>query len=322
MRTAWVLPGGSTFGAIQGGLVTALFEAGIEPDMLVGTSAGSLNAAWLAGDPTPSGAEKLRQLWTSMRRSDVFPIQPGRILAGKLGLSNHLMSNRGLAGWLHRTLPYRRIEDAALPLTVTTTDVNSGEAVYFERGPALPALVASCSIPGMFPPIQVEDRWLVDGGVAAFMPISRAVELGADRVYVLPCGGKEPFVPPGSRRGVGSLATLPPPTMPPRSISGLNGAALGASMVAASVLDMQVNAPRCELYVLPSPNVQQLSPYSFKHSAALIDRAWQAARSWLPTARPVPPGPVDIAGNPVPPHAPEYAVEGIDEQTSPDLASR
>ncbi len=97
MRTAWVLPGGSTYGSIQAGLVTALFEAGEAPDVLVGTSVGSLNSAWLAGDPSPQGAEKLRTLWLSMRRNDVFPIQPLRILAGRLGLTNHLLSNRGLA---------------------------------------------------------------------------------------------------------------------------------------------------------------------------------------------------------------------------------
>ena len=189
MRTAWVMPGGSTFGAIQAGLVSALFEAGVEPDLVVGTSAGSLNAAWLAGDPTARGAEKLRDLWKSMRRTDVFPIQPSRILAGKLGLANHVMGNHGLARWLHNTLPYRRLDDAQIPVTVTATDLDSGEPVYFDSGPALPPLVASCSIPGMFPPVQVDGRWLVDGGPAAFMPISKAVEQGAERVFVLPCGG-------------------------------------------------------------------------------------------------------------------------------------
>src|SRR5437016_4833525 len=119
MRTAWVLPGGSTFGAVQAGLSTGLLEAGMTPDILVGTSVGSLNAAWLAGDPTERGADKLREVWLSMRRSDVFPIEPVRILAGKLGLTNHLMSNRGLASWVHRTLPYRRLEDAVVPITVT-----------------------------------------------------------------------------------------------------------------------------------------------------------------------------------------------------------
>ena len=304
MRTAWVMPGGSTFGAIQAGLATALFESGIEPDLVVGTSAGSLNAAWLAGDPTPSGVDKLREIWKSMRRADVFPIQPTRILAGKLGLSNHVMGNQGLARWLHETLPFRRLEQAVIPLTVTATDLDTGEAVYFEDGPALPPLVASCSIPGMFPPVEVGGRWLVDGGPAAFMPISRAVEQGAQRVFVLPCGGTEPFEStPDRRRGIGSIATWPPPKTPPRSIGGVNGAALGAAMVSAARLDMQVNASRCELYVVPAPSIVGLSPYSFAHSGALIDTAWRVARSWLPTADPVPAGrPVDIAGKPVDDH--------------------
>ncbi|WP_344679851.1 patatin-like phospholipase family protein [Saccharopolyspora taberi] len=299
MRTAWVLPGGSTFGAIQAGLVTSLFESGVEPDMVVGTSVGSLNAAWLAGDPTPGGAVRLRELWLSMRRSDVFGIQPSRVLAGKLGLTNHLISNHGLARWLHQTLPFRRLEDARIPLTVTATDVDTGEAVYFDRGPALPPLVASCSIPGMFPPINVDGRWLVDGGPAAFMPISRAVEQGAERVYVLPCGGTEPFQYNPRRRGIGAIATWPPPKIPPRSISGVNGAALGAAMVAAARLDLQLNATRCELYVLPAPSVIGLSPYSFEHASALIDAAWEIGKRWFPTARPVPEGPVDIGGRPL-----------------------
>ena len=296
MRTAWVMPGGSTFGAIQAGLVSALFEAGVEPDLVVGTSAGSLNAAWLAGDPTARGAEKLRDLWKSMRRTDVFPIQPSRILAGKLGLANHVMGNHGLARWLHNTLPYRRLDDAQIPVTVTATDLDSGEPVYFDSGPALPPLVASCSIPGMFPPVQVDGRWLVDGGPAAFMPISKAVEQGAERVFVLPCGGTEPFRFNPRRRGIGAIATWPPPKTPPRSVGGVNGAALGAAMVAAARLDLQLNATRCELYVLPAPSVVGLSPYSFDHAGALIDASWEIASRWYPTARPVPEGPVDAAG--------------------------
>lgn len=299
MRTAWVLPGGSTFGAAQAGLTTALFEADIKPDLLVGTSAGSLNAAWLASDPTLRGAEKLRELWLATRRTDVFPVRPGRFLAGKLGLSNHLLGNHGLARWVHQTMPYRRIEEAEIPLTVTATDIGSGDPVYFDHGPILPCLVASCALPGVFPPVQVQGRWLVDGGATALMPVSRAVEQGADRVFVIPCGGTEPFEFTRSRRGIGSIATLPVPQTPPRSISGVNGAALGAAMAATSRLDLQVNARRCELYVVPAPSIENLSPYSFEHSPALVDAAWRIAQDWLPTARPVPPGPVDIGGNPI-----------------------
>jgi len=120
-------------------------------------------------------------------------------------------------------------------------------------------------------------------------------------VFVLPCGGTEPFeFTQDRRRGIGSIATWPPPKSPPRSISGVNGAALGAAMVSAARLDMQVNAPRCELYVVPAPSIVGLSPYSFAHSGALIDSAWRVARDWLPAATPVPAGhPVTIAGRPV-----------------------
>ncbi|MFR9729578.1 patatin-like phospholipase family protein [Saccharopolyspora sp. MS10] len=297
MRTAWVLPGGSTFGSVQAGLASALAEAGVEPDLLVGTSAGSLNAAWIAGDPSVRGMTKLRELWRSMRRSDVFPIQPTRILAGKLGITNHLMSSGGLARWLFNTLPYRTFEQAEVDLTVTATDVDTGAAVYFDHGPVLPPLVASCSIPGLFPPVEVSGRWLVDGGAVAFMPISRAVAQGAERVFVLPCGGAEPFTFERPKRGVGAVATLPAPKMPPRSVSGVNGAALGAAMLATARLDMQLNSTRCELYVLPAPSTLGLSPYSFSHSSALIDASWAVAKAWYPRARPLSAGPVDAAGN-------------------------
>lgn len=301
MRTAWVLPGGSTFGAAQAGIATALLESDLAPDLLVGTSAGSLNAAWLAYDPTPGGAEALRQLWISTRRTDVFPMQFFRYLAGKLGLSNHLMNSHGLARWLHQVLPYRRIEDARIPLSVTATDIQTGDAVYFERGPLLPALVASCALPGVFPPVRVGGRWLLDGGAAALMPVSRAVRLGAERVFVVPCGGTEPFEFTQRKRGIGALATLPAPKVPPRSISGVNGAALGAAMAAASRADLELNAERCELYVVPAPSIDNLSPYSFEHAQALIDAAWRIARDWIPTARPVSAGPVDMSGAPVEP---------------------
>lgn len=299
MPTAWVLPGGSTFGAIQAGLVTGLFEAGERPDMLIGTSAGSLNAAWLAQAPTPRGAAGLRRMWATMRRSDVFPLQPLRILAGKLGVINHVMSNRGLIQWLRRNLPYNRMDDAEVPLTVTATDMDTGEPVYFDRGPVLAPLVASCAIPGMFPPVRIGQQWLVDGGPAAFMPISRAVELGADRVFVLPCGGTEPFEP-GERSGVGSIATWPTPKSPPRSVGGVNGAALGASMVASARLELELNAGRSELYVVPAPSVVGLSPYSFDHASALIHASWEITRRWYPVAERVPAQAVDLTGSPVP----------------------
>ncbi|GAB2745142.1 hypothetical protein GCM10027174_18710 [Salinifilum aidingensis] len=295
MPTAWVLPGGSTFGAIQAGSATALLQAGERPDLLVGTSAGALNAAWLAHDPTERGAKALRRLWTTMRRADVFPVQPLRILAARLGLAHHVMSSSGLLRWLHRNLPYQRIEQTGVPLTITAADLERGTAVYFDRGPVLGPLVASCAIPGMFPPVRFGERWLVDGGVTTFMPVTRAVDLGADRVFVLPCGGAEPFRT-GSGDNAGAVATWPVPSTPPRSVAGVNGASLGAAMVAGARSELRYGAERTELYVAPAPSTEGLSRYSFDHSAALIDATWEVVRHWYRRASPVQAGPVDLTG--------------------------
>ena len=82
MTTAWVLRGGASFGAAQVGMARALMEAGHYPDLLYGTSAGALNAAWLATDPTLDGIESLARMWTAVRRSDVFPLRPWTALKG------------------------------------------------------------------------------------------------------------------------------------------------------------------------------------------------------------------------------------------------
>jgi hypothetical protein len=82
MKTAWVLRGGASFGAAQVGMARALLEAGHHPDLLYGTSAGALNAAWLAADPTLPGLDRLAELWTRARRRDVFPIDPWVALSG------------------------------------------------------------------------------------------------------------------------------------------------------------------------------------------------------------------------------------------------
>jgi NTE family protein len=232
-----------------------------------------------------------------MRRADVFPIDPMRILVGKLGFANHVMSNLGLTKWLHRTLPYRRLQDAEIPVTVTATDAINGDPVYFDSGPALPPLVASCSIPGLFPPVRYGERWLVDGGPAAFMPISRAVAQGAERVYVLPCTGTRPLGISERKWSLAALTALRAPKKPPKSISGINEVALGAAMGTASKLDMRLNSARCELFLLPAPSVVGLSPYSFEHAGALIDFSWDLVRNWLPNAEPVSAKVVEAASN-------------------------
>src|SRR5690242_1783196 len=91
-RVAFVLSGGGSLGATQVGMLRALFEAGIEPDMLVGTSVGSVNSAWVGAWPALDGIDKLAEIWRGLRRDDVFPLGWTAAM-GLLGRGKHLISN-------------------------------------------------------------------------------------------------------------------------------------------------------------------------------------------------------------------------------------
>ena len=186
-QVAFVLSGGGSLGAAQVGMMQALFDAGIKPDLLVGSSVGAVNAAWIGAWPAKEGVQKLAEIWTGLRRDDVFPLG-WTVAMGLLGRGKHLISNAALRGVLERHLPYERLEQAQIPVHVVTTDLRSGRAVVLSSGPSVPALLASCAIPGVFPPVTIGRRELVDGGVANHTPIATAVELGARIIYVLPIG--------------------------------------------------------------------------------------------------------------------------------------
>jgi len=104
-RVAIVLSGGGSLGATQVGMLQALFDAGVEPDMVVGTSVGAVNAAWIGAWPAREGADKLAEIWTGLRRDDVFPLGWTAAM-GLLGRGKHLISNAALRGLLERHLPY------------------------------------------------------------------------------------------------------------------------------------------------------------------------------------------------------------------------
>jgi NTE family protein len=187
-RIAFVLSGGGSLGAIQVGMLQALLEEGIKPDLLVGTSAGAVNAAWIAGLPHRDGVRDLAGIWCGLRRQDIFPLSPWAGARGLIGRTNHVISNTGLRALLERHIPYQRLEDAKVPVRVVATDLKTGHAVILSSGPSVPALLASTAIPGVFPPVRIGRRELVDGGVADMTPIAAAIQEGATQVYVLPIG--------------------------------------------------------------------------------------------------------------------------------------
>ena len=228
-------------------MAKALMEAGHHPDRLYGTSAGALNAAWLAAEPTHEGLEALAHLWTVVRRRDVFPLSAPAVIAGLAGWTDHLVSSRALAKWLRSTVLMRRLEDGVLPLTVVATDLETGEEVLLESGPAVPALLASSAMPGVFPPVLIGGRWLVDGSVVSDTPVGPAVRAGSDRVFVLAS------VPAG-------------PAPRPRSALDVVLRSTSLSLARHNVDAVTAWCSHCQLYMVPAPLVPGVSPFSFGRS--------------------------------------------------------
>jgi NTE family protein len=189
---AFVLTGGASHGAVQAGMLEALTDVGIRPDLLVGASVGALNGVAFAADPTPAGASRLSDEWRRAIRSDVFPLLPSRLVLGAIGRRDHLLDNRGLAMLIGRTVSVKRLEATVIPAYVVATDLLTGDPVLLSEGPVLPTLLASTAIPAVFPPIEIGGRLLIDGGVSADTPTLEAESLGATTIYVLPTYGGGP----------------------------------------------------------------------------------------------------------------------------------
>ena len=122
-RTAFVLAGGGSLGAVQVGMLKALTRKGIVPDLLVGASVGAINAAFFAGLPTSEGLAGLERIWLGLQSTDVFPVSPVNSLLAILGKRDHLISPARLKALIESALPYERIEYAKIPFHVVATDV-------------------------------------------------------------------------------------------------------------------------------------------------------------------------------------------------------
>jgi NTE family protein len=264
-RTAFVLSGGASLGALQVGMLQALYECGIEPDLLVGTSAGALNAAFVASRPQrPATAAQLARVWRGLQRDDVFPVSMSALVGGVCGRRDHLVRDHGLRRLVRRYIEFDDLVDASIPLHVLTFDATERRELLLSAGPAVDAVAAAAAIPGVFPPVRIGEHELIDGGVVNNTPISHAVELGAERIFVLP--------------------TQNPATPPERVVrSALDAAIHGLGLLVGSRLraDIARYAHDAELILLPAPDTSGVQPTSFEHSSRLIREAHAAARATL-----------------------------------------
>lgn len=304
MTTAFVLAGGGSLGAVQVGMLNALLRAGIRPDRVYGSSMGALNAAALAAQPTAAGVERLAAAWQNLSRREVYPadarqlletalrslpmlpfgllraiglrneaypFRPLSVLAGAAGLADALVPRRTRERMIAGLVPLTQLDLAALPLEIEAAEITTGRLVPLSVGGAVPALLAATALAGLFPPEHVGPSTLVDASLAESTALDRAVEGGADEVYVLPSG-------------FSCDLDDPPP--------GAFGVAVHASTVLIEqrlIASIARADPRVAVYAVPPLCPLAVVPVDFSHTVELILRAEEATRRWLRGGhRPVP----------------------------------
>jgi NTE family protein len=261
---AFVLSGGASLGAVQAGMLRALYERGIRPDVVVGTSAGALNGAFIASRPqTTTTADELADVWRGLRRGQVFPLNPLTGLLGFLGARDHLVPQAGLERLIAHHTDCEKLESLPVPLHVVAVDVMTGEELLLSAGSLPDAVLASAAIPAVLPPVPWGDRLLMDGGVANNTPISHAVALGARKIYVLPTG---------------HACDLPEP---PRGALEMALHALSLLTHRRLVEDIERHRGDAQLIVLPPPCPLSVTPVDFSRADELIAQALQDARAFL-----------------------------------------
>ena len=264
MTTAFVLSGGGSLGAVQVGMLQALAARGVSPDLLVGTSAGAMNAAWVAGHGmSEESLSALASVWTGLRRRDVFPLRAGHVLRGLVGGGTGVVPPGRLRDLIEAQTAIECFEDAVVPLHVIAADLLTGETVVLSSGPVVTAVLASAAVPGMFPPVEVHGRYLVDGGVAQRAGVAEAVALGASEVYVLPAG---------------TSCALPGP---PRSAMGVSLQALTLLIQRRLVNEVAALSAERAIRVFPPLCPLAVSAADFRHAAELVARARTATTEWL-----------------------------------------
>ena len=267
----FVLGGGASFGAVQVGMLQALAEVGLRPDLVVGTSVGSVNGALLAEDPS-GAANRLSDLWLQITREDVFPGRPVDRMRTWHQHRTYLVPSDGLDALLARLLSAERFEQLALPFAATAMELLSGSVVHIESGPLRPAVRASAALPGVYPPVRIDGRDLVDGGVVSNVSVDHALRMGARSIIVLDCG-------------VFGLRLEPP-----RSLGETIAQVAAIIMRQQIIRDLPEVARQVPVLYLPGPFPLTSSPLDFTASAKLMQDAYEKSRAFLEQVKPSGPG--------------------------------
>lgn len=263
----FVLGGGGSLGAVQVGMLEALSERAVLPDLVIGTSVGSLNGAVIASDPA-GAANRLSHAWARITRHEVFP---GGLLAQARTLQkskNHLFPNTGLAAVIADFLgATTTFADLALPFAAVSMDMATALPYVIDEGPLMSALLASAAIPGIYPPVERDGRRLCDGGVLANVPLRQGLARGARSLVVLDCSFPGHLLP--------APETLAETVLFTAMVTVRSQAVLEAPLAAAEV----------PVLYLPGPEAVRISPFKFDATDQLIEGSYEAARVFLRDVR-------------------------------------
>ena len=250
-------------------MLSALVDADIVPDMVIGTSIGAINGAMFAADPTRSGIDDLEQAWRDLASGSVLVPRWRDQFRNLVRLAPSLVSHVPLERWLDGHLPVKRFEDVAIDFECVAASIERASERWFSTGSLTPALLASSSIPGVFPPVEIDGEHFYDGGLVNSVPISRAVDRGASTIYVLQVGRVEQALTVPRRWYEAGLAAL--------EISRRHRFATVRDNLPADI----------DVHLLPSGHVlapndrRQLNWSDFGDTDTLIDGARIAASSYL-----------------------------------------
>jgi NTE family protein len=261
---AFVLSGGGNLGALQIGMMRALLEHDIRPDLIVGCSVGAINGAGLAEAPTLAGALRLERLWRALDGKELMPsggFVPNTVAIARRGEAIH--ENLGLRRHLEQSLTARTFEELAVPFQCVATDVVGVREVWFRSGPLIEPVLASAALPAVYPAVEIDGVRYLDGGIVDDVPMSRAVELGARTLYVLQVG----------------LFSRPRPE--PRRPLDVAVQAYWIARHHRFKRELAAMPPDIELHLLPTGQTPSMRYNDFTRTSELISLAYEASSAYL-----------------------------------------
>ena len=262
-RTAFVLSGGGNLGALQVGMLRALFERRIEPDLVLGCSVGALNGAAIAHDPSLAMVGRLQDLWRGIADHDVMPagLLPTTVQLARKGVAIH--DNANLRKVIETVLPVRTFDELEVPFQCIAVALSEGRETWFAEGPIIEPILASAALPAVYPPVEIDGVAYLDGAIVNDVPVSRAVELGADRIFVLHVGSWDR------------------PRPEPKRPIDMAMYAYWLARRSRFQRDLAAIPPHIEVLVLPPGGTPLIRYNDFGHSDEMIATSYQATSVFL-----------------------------------------